>query len=445
MEDNHICFFTMERNNLMDILLQTVFVIVETFAFINLSQAFCEKRDLSNKIRAICLSVFIILCLLIVYYLQTYLIVKIVLLIIVQYIFLIVYYDAKWYKSIGISFLFYVIVFALDFGTSFIIRTFGYFSEAEWQLNETLFVIASIISKFSLFTISYFIKNIHIKRLRNVRESRKEWVEISTFLFSNLVSLYLIFEMSLLTGMYTEWLIIISIFIVIGTIAVCEVTISLAQARFKEKQLEKLQQQAQIEMQNVAFTMELYNNERKITHDFNNHLLIINHLVNNNQNEKASTYINNLIGNQNISSATFNTGNVVIDALLTQKYSKIVELEINTKFILGDLSNLLMRNEDIVVLLSNLFDNAIEATNKCSGDRAIYLKLTKENDLIVLSLQNTTVLPPTKDFIVNKTTKKNKVRHGYGLQNIKYVLHQYNCEYSIVIENGWFKFVTLIM
>ena len=40
-----------------------------------------------------------------------------------------------------------------------------------------------------------------------------------------------------------------------------------------------------------------------------------------------------------------------------------------------------MCDEDIVVILSNLLNNAIEACEKCSGKKFMKMKLVKEKDL----------------------------------------------------------------
>ena len=38
-----------------------------------------------------------------------------------------------------------------------------------------------------------------------------------------------------------------------------------------------------------------------------------------------------------------------------------------------------------------------------------------------------------------KTTKKDRVNHGYGLQNIKYVVEKYNGKVTTEYENGCFS------
>ena len=58
-------------------------------------------------------------------------------------------------------------------------------------------------------------------------------------------------------------------------------------------------------------------------------------------------------------------------------------------FQINDLSGIKMCDEDIVVILSNLLNNAIEACEKCSGKKFMKMKLVKEKDNIIISVKNT--------------------------------------------------------
>ena len=40
---------------------------------------------------------------------------------------------------------------------------------------------------------------------------------------------------------------------------------------------------------------------------------------------------------------------------------------------------------------------------------------------------------------VEQTTKKDKINHGYGLENIKYVVFKYNGKVTTEYENGCFS------
>ena len=103
------------------------------------------------------------------------------------------------------------------------------------------------------------------------------------------------------------------------------------------------------------------------------------------------------------------------------------------------LSNLPFDASDMVVLLSNLLDNAIEACQRYDkGDKAIHVMAVVQQDFFI-SVRNTS--EPV--VIINgsiPTTKPEPQLHGFGLANIRLILEKYSGEYTMFYENGWFQF-----
>lgn len=108
----------------------------------------------------------------------------------------------------------------------------------------------------------------------------------------------------------------------------------------------------------------------------------------------------------------------------------------------NDLSSVGIQANKLVVLLSNLLENAIEACLKLKNDREIVCSIVKE-DSIYISIRNTS--PPVK--IIHgeiATTKQDATEHGYGLPAVKYILDQLSAEYTFAYQDGWFQFVAEI-
>lgn len=107
-------------------------------------------------------------------------------------------------------------------------------------------------------------------------------------------------------------------------------------------------------------------------------------------------------------------------------------------FDVNDLSTLPLDSTDMIVLLSNLIDNAIEACESYPGHKSIQISAIL-NCTFLFSIRNTTT--PVK--IVNdniKTTKSNPQIHGFGLANVKAILEKYHGDYVMLYENEWFQF-----
>ena len=85
-----------------------------------------------------------------------------------------------------------------------------------------------------------------------------------------------------------------------------------------------------------------------------------------------------------------------------------------------------IKDVDMVILLSNLLDNAIEACAKIEGEKEIILESYIKKGKWMLKISNPVAQKP---LIVNNrilTTKDNKRIHGIGILNIQRVVEKYS-------------------
>ena len=112
------------------------------------------------------------------------------------------------------------------------------------------------------------------------------------------------------------------------------------------------------------------------------------------------------------------TGNIIVDNILDIKTDemKMEGIDFHTK--LGDLKELTIKDDDLVIILSNLLENAIEACRKCNKDREISFKFTIEEGNTILLMSNTY---DGYSIMKNGTyisTKTDPGEHGIGIKNI---------------------------
>ena len=93
------------------------------------------------------------------------------------------------------------------------------------------------------------------------------------------------------------------------------------------------------------------------------------------------------------------------------------------------------------MILGNLFDNAIEACEPVDINKNIYLELKSMDECISITMKNSTI---NKNVEIGKTTKVNKNKHGFGLNNIKEVLKEYNGIMRYEIIDDYFM-INIIM
>ena len=124
---------------------------------------------------------------------------------------------------------------------------------------------------------------------------------------------------------------------------------------------------------------------------------------------------------------------------MNQKYQMARDSDINMQIKLNDLSQISFPTEDLVVLLSNLLDNAIEACQKVTGRKEILCDILC-GDSLYISVRNTSLPVEITDGNI-RSDKMSKLEHGYGIPAIKMILDQMQAEYTFACNDGWFQFV----
>lgn len=215
----------------------------------------------------------------------------------------------------------------------------------------------------------------------------------------------------------------------------------------KDSQMQKLrmlQEQTQNRMNLYQGMKDRYEQLRRYEHDYRNQLNCIQGMIGNGQTKEAVEYIAGLTGKFQQNEMYVNTNHNVVNVMLNQKYLEARDKTIVITMDANDLSDLTISEEDIVTLLGNLLDNAIEACEKLEQDRVIRFKMILEEEQLVVSIRN-----PVKDPVQIRnnrivTNKSDKSRHGIGLLNVDSVVRKNHGTYVLKCEDGWFSFSAVI-
>ena len=155
-------------------------------------------------------------------------------------------------------------------------------------------------------------------------------------------------------------------------------------------------------------------------------------------------YVETLNGNLRESADVVNTNHAVVNVVLNQKYQCALEKNITMILSVNDLSGLTMGEEDLVTLLVNLLDNAVEACEKLEERRIIRFKMVLEDGELILSVSNPVAEPVIIDGKKIATTKKDGRNHGIGLLNVNGVIERLGGTSALRCEDGWFCFSAMI-
>lgn len=187
-----------------------------------------------------------------------------------------------------------------------------------------------------------------------------------------------------------------------------------------------------------------YRQQQKYMHDYKNQLNCIQGLLEKGQVKESLNYIEELTGGIRKNTDYIDTNHVIVNVILNQKYQYALENGITMVINVNDLSCLMMRKEDLVILLSNLLDNAIEACKNITADKIIQLKMVIEEENLILSVRNPMDTLPKVEGKRILSSKKDKQNHGIGLLNIENVVRKNHGTSSIKFEDGYFSFSAMI-
>lgn len=214
--------------------------------------------------------------------------------------------------------------------------------------------------------------------------------------------------------------------------------------RRQVRELEELMQRQHMEMQakSIDALEQNYRQQRRVTHEFEHHLQVLDNLLTNGAVTDAKDYIRQLRGSRSYRTISVNSRHSVIDVILNQKYQTAKESGIKMQLQVNDLSGVTVLTQSLVEILSNLLDNAIEACHRLDGYREIDCSVLYDENLYI-AIRNTSHPVQIENGRI-ATSKGNDWNHGYGLGNVCYLVEKLGGEYTFDYEDGWFHFVAEI-
>lgn len=335
----------------------------------------------------------------------------------------------------------YIIVAAMDaivlFGASTILRIS--LDELVWKkgMYTVLVTAGKILSVF----LAWLVTRLH--PFHKLHPLRPKWMLLVSFF--PLTSLFMLMALFLICRDQrdlTQPVAFFCIFLGIANVAIVYVVSLIEQDTEVKQQNNILSQQMEIQTASILALDKAYRQQRQTTHDFQNHLCTISDLLAQKSYETAAKYVRELSQAQTSRILIVNTHHPIIDAILNQKYQMAVESQIEMQFCINDLSGIQLSASELVVLLSNLLDNAIEACRRIDTERLIQCTIL-ENDGFFLSIRNAS-LPVLITEHGIATTKASASEHGYGLPSVCRILDGLHAEYAYNYENGWFQFTAEI-
>ena len=177
---------------------------------------------------------------------------------------------------------------------------------------------------------------------------------------------------------------------------------------------------------------------RKFHHDYKNKMLVLQGLLEQEDLEKSKEYLLEVTQKIEYVKAYSRTGNVILDSVINYKLSKAQEqgIDVTAEIKLPD--KIQMEDDDMVVIMGNLLDNAIEATNKLTQNRKIGVDLAEIKGMLCIKVQNTFDGKVKISKGKFRTRKEDSVNHGIGLDSVESIVEKYQGEMKVSYEDKIF-------
>lgn len=288
-------------------------------------------------------------------------------------------------------------------------------------------IITVAISNGILFLILFIIKKITTNN--DIVLDKSEWLFMGIVLCISIVVFMFLYFAIFESESESEYVKLVIALAIFGIIAINTTIYVLLLKLSKKHQIELenslLKQQYSFQAESMKEVKKQYEILQKTRHDYNNGLRLIQTLNNENNRDKINEYISKYLETQNHSVRIISTNNDYLNAIVNSKLTEANTKNIDVKVsVISDIE--CSNNIDLCNIIGNMFDNAIEACQKCSHDRTIQLDIQKNNDNILILMKNSipdSVLKENPELV---TDKKNKFRHGYGTKIIKELAEKYH-------------------
>lgn len=143
----------------------------------------------------------------------------------------------------------------------------------------------------------------------------------------------------------------------------------------------------------------------------------------------------------NVYDSSYNTGNEVLNIILTEKALSCQTKDVRLSAI-ADVKGLeTIKEGDLYSLIGNILDNAIEASTKIvdKNKRCIDFSIKRKSSYMFIKCQNYFVGNILFENNLPKTIKDDKANHGFGMKSIKNIADKYSMNLEINIEKDVFS------
>ena len=173
----------------------------------------------------------------------------------------------------------------------------------------------------------------------------------------------------------------------------------------------------------------MYSDMRTWRHEYKNNITALRALVEHGETEKALNYIDNIANESSKDNVTLQTGNLVLDAVVSSKLAvaQSQNIEVDIQAVYPEINRI--DDNDLCAITGNLLDNAIEACARMGNTKEtkfINFSITLKGKNLVISIINSYNNDELKRKGNKYLTMKKEPFHGIGITHVDSIVDKYN-------------------
>ena len=165
---------------------------------------------------------------------------------------------------------------------------------------------------------------------------------------------------------------------------------------------------------------------QEFRHDMNNQFIALSQLIRAEHYKEAEKQLSHLTTLTKSKIIYSTSGNVIIDGLINYKLQNALADKIKVKTEIAVPKQINIETTDLVAILGNLIDNALNALVDVQDDkRSLTIKVVFSQERLIIRISN----PYAGDVVCKEgrivSAKQDSRKHGYGLNNIAKAINKY--------------------
>lgn len=310
--------------------------------------------------------------------------------------------------------------------------------------GEYFFTTGNLISKIAMYIIIQAYRRVQDQN-HGISLPLRHWIELVLVPISSMCIIYT--TRLLIIHKWTNGLFaLISILMILVNYVIFDVYEKIGSQALMEKQNHAYEQEIGLCMRQAEEREAAYRQTRILRHDIKDRLVSLGALLEAGHVQKAKREISQMLEENSLNRhGIAETGNLALDALVNYKYDTIVSKGIQMNCLLDVPAQLFIEGTDLCVILGNLLDNALEATEKIPIEEkpwiTLSIKLTKE---VLLICTENPYAGEVKTDGHGKLFSSKKGEHGIGLISIEKTASKYGGEVTTSHEKGIFRISVIL-